>query len=429
MQELHLVLDYVMVVAFVTLYGTVTWSLLRYSTRTMYRYWAIGWVVYTTGAFWGVIFSTSALIITDVFSIAGIYVGATLIVDGSKGKELVQKRISLYILGIILFTLILIAGLILSWPFYYVFIPLGAHVAYSCFLSVKTLYEIEESLGQPRIWLISGLSIWGISWLSFPVVAIIPEYYLVFMVIQAVGVVVSGASMLVLFMRTLTRNLENQYKITQIISNLVQHDIRNYIQVAKLALELTERAGIVNNHWISVASESLDGARKFVDEMREITATLTRFKPTPEPTQLLALINSVKQRVVAEYSIRSEQINVEVSDDTVVLACRLSSELLWNIFDNAFKHGSERILVKEIVNGNPYVTLEISDWGGGLSEEIKHFLNHSDSISEQVAPGVGLGIVIIHSLAQMCKAKIHVKDICEESKVIGTQYSLHYKAE
>jgi signal transduction histidine kinase len=394
----------------------------------MYRYWAIGWVIYTAGAFWGVILSTSALIITDVFSIAGMYVGATLIVDGSKGKELARQRLLLYILGIILFISILMAGLILSWPFYLVFIPLGLHVAYSCFLSVKTLYEIEESLGQPRIWLISGLSIWGISWMSFPLVALIPEYYLVFMVIQAVGVVVSGASMLTLFMRTLTHDLEKQYKITQIMSSLIQHDIRNYIQVAKLALELTERAGLENDHWINVASKSLDGAKDFVDEMREIAATLTRFKQTPEPTHLSTLINSVKQRVIAEYSIKPEQIDVEISGETVVLACRLSSELLWNIFDNAFKHGSDNILVKEITAGNPHITLEISDQGGGLSEDIKNFLNQSDSLSDQIAPGVGLGIVLIHSLAQMCKAKIHVKDICENSKVIGTKYILHYKA-
>ena len=70
MQELHLVLDYVLIIAFMTLYGMVTWSLLRYSNREMYRYWAIGWVIYSAGAFWGVLLSSEALVITDIFSLS-----------------------------------------------------------------------------------------------------------------------------------------------------------------------------------------------------------------------------------------------------------------------------------------------------------------------------------------------------------------------
>jgi len=427
MQELHLVLDYVMIVAFVTLYGMVTWSLLRYSTREMYRYWAIGWVVYTAGAFWGVLLSSSDLIITDVFSLAGIYVGATLILDGSRGKKLTQNRITLYIIGVIFFSSLLVTGLVFSWPFYFVFAPLGIYVAYVCVLSARTVYNIPEPIGQPRVWLLSGLIIWGCSWLSFPIIAIIPNYYTGFMVIQAIGVILAGASMMTLFIRTLTYDLQKQHKITQIMSSLVQHDIRNYIQVAKLALELTENSSIVNSHWIDVASQSLDGARDFVEEMREIASTLTRYKPSPEPTHLQTLINSVKQRVIAEYSIQPEQVRVEVSEDVLVLACRLSSELLWNIFDNAFKHGSNSITVREITDSNAQVSLEICDQGGGLPNDIKSFLKGSDSVSAENAPGIGLGIILIQSLAQMCKAQIHVEDIEEDSKVIGTKFILYYR--
>jgi signal transduction histidine kinase len=393
----------------------------------MYRYWAIGWVIYTAGAFWGVLLSSSALVITDIFSLTGLYVGATLFVDGSKGKELTKKRTSIYILGTILFLSLLFIGLTFSWPFYLVFTPLGFHISYVCFMSAKTVYQIPSDIGQPRIWLLSGLMTWGLSWLSFPLIAIIPEYYLTFMVIQAVGVVVAGASMLTLFMRTVTGDLEKQYKVTQIMSSLVQHDIRNFIQVARLALELTESSGIENDHWVGVASSSLDGAREFVDEMREIASTLTLFKPKPEHTHLITLIDSVKQRVVAEYSIQSQQVEVDIPENTYVLACRLSKELLWNIFDNSFKHGSDSVYVHVSKIEKQQVILEISDRGGGLPDDIKSFLNNSFSTHEKIASGVGLGMILIHSLAQMCEAKIHVEDITEESRVIGTKYTVHLK--
>ena len=231
-----------------------------------------------------------------------------------------------------------------------------------------------------------------------------------------------------LFIRTVNDDLQRQYKVTQIMSSLVQHDIRNYIQIAKLALELTENSGLTNNHWIGVASQSLDGARNFVDEMREMASSLSRFKSELKPMRLRALIDSIKQRVVSEYSIQPGQVKVEVSEDTTVLTCRLASELLWNIFDNAFKHGSESILIRETTMGIPKVILEISDRAGGLPEEIKKFLNGSKAITEKDAPGVGLGVILIHSLAQICKSQIQVEDIVEGATVIGTKFTLQYQA-
>lgn len=428
MQELHLVLDSVMLVAFVTLYGTVTWSLIRYSTREMYRYWAIGWVIYSMGALVGVVLSTSILAITDIFSLSAMYIGATLIHDGTRGKKLGRKRAAIYIVGVILFFVVLIVGLLLSLPFYFVFIPLGLHIAYVALFSAKTMYEMKEPMGQPKIWLLSGLTTWGISWILFPFMAPIPDLYLAFMVIQAIGVVVAGASMLTLFMMTVTRDLERQSKVTQVMSSLVQHDIRNYIQVARLALDLTENTGIVNDHWIVVASDSLEGAKSFVDEMRDISIALTQSQLEPEATKLLTLINSVKERVISEYSIDREQIKIQISEDTTVDVCPLAKELLWNIFDNAFKHQSNVLLVNEAYIGNPRVILEITDRGGGLTDAIKDYLNNPNSLTEQVPPGMGLGVVLIQGLATMCRANLRVQDFIEDSKVVGTTYILNFRA-
>ena len=427
MQELHLVLDSVMLVAFVTLYGTVTWSLIRYSTREMYRFWAIGWVIYSMGALVGAVLSTSILAITDIFALSAMYIGATLIQDGTRGKRITRKRGLIYIIGVILFFSLLITGLLLLWPFYFVFIPLGLHIAFVCLLSAKTIYEMQEPMGQPKIWLLVGLSTWGVSWLLFPFMAPIPDLYLVFMVIQSVGVVVAGASMLTLFMMTVTRDLERQYKVTQIMSSLVQHDIRNYIQVARLALELTENSGVVNDHWIEVASASLEGARGFVDEMRNIAISLTKAQLKPRPEKLLGLINSVKERVIIEYSIEPNQINVQISEDTTVEVCPLAKELLWNIFDNAFKHESDILLVSETLVGNPRVILEISDRAGGLTDTIKDYLNNPNSLTEHVPSGLGLGIVLIQGLSSMCRANLNVQDFVENSRVIGTTYILNFR--
>ena len=427
MQEIQIVIDYILILSLITLYGTVTWSLIRYSTRESYRYWAVGWVIYSLGSLCALLSPSDGLILFDAFTLAGMYVGSTLILDGSRSRRLTRKRISIYLIGIVMLTGFVIVGIFLNLPFYLVFAFLGFHIAYVCLLSAKIVYEVQEPLGQPKIWLIGGLTTWGLTWLIFPAVAFIPEIYSLFLIAQAISVVVTGASMLTLFMRTVTRDLQKQHQVTQITSGLVQHDIRNYIQVARLALDLTESNGLVNDHWINIASESLDDARRFVDEMRDITATLTRFKPKLEAQNLLTIINSVKDRVIQEYSLTSEQIKIQISEDITIHTCSLSKELFWNIFDNAFKHGSESLNVVEIQSDSSQAKLEISDWGGGVSEEIKMFLNNSDSLSESVAPGLGLGLVLIHGLALMCRVQLHVDDVIEESTIVGTKYTLIFR--
>ena len=233
--------------------------------------------------------------------------------------------------------------------------------------------------------------------------------------------------MLTLFMMTTTRDLQRQYRVTQIMSSLVQHDIRNYIQVARLALDLTEDTNVVNDHWINVASESLEGAKNFVDEMRNIAIALTQSQIKSEPVKLLGLINSVKERVITEYSIEHNQIDVQISEDTTIEVCPLAKELLWNIFDNAFKHESDILLVNETYVGNPRVILEISDRGGGLDDAIKEYLNNPNSLSEPVPPGMGLGVVLIQGLASMCRTNLRVQDFIENSKVVGTTYTLSFR--
>lgn len=427
MQDLHLVFDSVMIVAFITLYGTVTWSLFRYSTRKMYRYWSLGWVVYTFGGFFGVLLSTDVLVPTDVVPLGAMYCGATLILDGTVGKELTTKRSIVYLGGTLLLYILLIIGLLYSLPFYLVFLPLGLHIIHVCFRSAKTVYELDDPFGQPRYWLITGLSIWGISWLLFPIIALVQEFYLTLMVIQATGVLVTGASMLTLFMRTVTLDLERQHRVTQIISGIIQHDIRNYIQVAKISLELIDTLDIPDDHWVNVALEAMDGAKNFVDEMREITSMLTREKVKPEPVTLLDVINSVRNRVSSEYSLNSDQVRIQVEENVKILTCPLVKELFWNIFDNAFKHKSPVLLVDQIKSNNPEIILQITDHAGGLPVDMKDYLNNPNSLSEQKVPGLGLGVILIQGLANMCNAQIRVDDELDGSTAIGTRYILTFR--
>ncbi|MDH4214284.1 MAG: HAMP domain-containing histidine kinase [Candidatus Thorarchaeota archaeon] len=426
MQGVDLILNTVFIIAFLTLYGTVSWGLFRYSTKPGYRFWAFGWVIYSIGGIQSA-FSPQNLILLDILGLTCFYVGSTLILDGSRETKLTQRRLILYLAGVSVIFLATLSGIALSLPYYMIFGILGLHIAYVCLLSARTVYSFKDSKGMPRVWLIVGLLTWAISWLVYPFVIILPSWYYDFVVtLQAAGVIVTGASMLIFFTMTVTHNLEQQYQISQIMSSLIQHDIRNYIHVSRSTLELIQGSSPAEKQYIGIASETLDDASIFINEMCDLTSLLARVNVNHELTSLSSIVAQAAKRVQQAYSLEPHQIDINISESTMIKICPLIKEILWNIFDNAFKHGSKVLYVQERIGTRSEVVLEISDRSGGLPTDIKDFLNSPDSLSSPVAPGFGLGIVLIHGLSIICNANYHVEDVVEDSEVLGTKYTIKF---
>jgi signal transduction histidine kinase len=416
----------VLILALLTLYGTVIWGLIKYSTKQGHRLWAVGWIVYTIGALQGVFLSGSGLVLQDWIALVSMYVGATLILDGTRTNELTNKRIRIYGLGILLFTCLLVIGIVYNLGFQLVFMPLGFHIAMVCYLAVRTTYSFENVGNSSKWWLICGLLFIGVSWLFFPITYLFYELFPIFILAQAAGVLITGAAMLTMFTSTVTKDLETQYHISQIISGLVQHDIRNYIQTARHALELTEGEDVVEKHWINIATQVLVDAGHFVDEMRDISVSINQVKVPSEKGHLATTVEKARDRVIKEYKLSSDQIQIQMPTDSMIDHSRLIDELLWNIFDNAFKHGSPSLSIQGNGSDAQEVTLKISDRGSGLSEKIMTFLNSPDAISRPDKPLVGLGVLLIRSIATLCKISLHVSDNIEDISVTGTTYHLRF---
>jgi K+-sensing histidine kinase KdpD len=137
-------------------------------------------------------------------------------------------------------------------------------------------------------------------------------------------------------------------------------------------------------------------------------------------------VEKVKDRVSQEYKLKSEQIQVQIPTDAMISNSRLIDELLWNIFDNAFKHGSPSLSVQGTILETNGVDLEIRDRGSGLPAKIKNFLNLPDAISKESRPMVGLGVVLIRGIAALCGISLHVSDNVEDMSVQGTTFHLKF---
>jgi signal transduction histidine kinase len=426
MQSVESVLNILFVLSFFVLYGTVTWGLFRYSTKQSYRFWALGWVLYSIGGLEAGFSSAEGFVLPDLFGLVCLYTGATLILNGSRDTAITRNRMKSMVAAIFALLVGGVMSLLYPIPFYVIFGILGVYIAYVCLYSVRIVQGLKDVNDMSKAWLTGGLMIWAISWIFFPVLAP-TSFYAFVLILQSAGVIITGASMLTYFIGRVTRSLEQQYQVSQIMSSLIQHDIRNYIQVAKSALDLTEETSLVERHWIGIASDSLNDAGEFINEMRDISALIARPRSGATLTSLDSVISPVLNRVTQEYSLDSEQIQTSFSSDIIIKFCPLSKEILWNIFDNAFKHGSSVLYVREVSTSESAAVIEITDRGGGLSQRIRDFLNSPDSLLGADAPGLGLGIVLIHGLAIICGIGLHVDNVIEDCKVVGSKFILSFQ--
>ncbi len=427
MQSIDGVFDIILVFTFITFYGTIAWGLIKYSKRQSFRLWAIGLLIYSVGALQGGFLSETVLAPQDLIAVIGMFIGSTLILDGTRLSGNTKIRYHTYGIGSILLTCYLILGLIFQIQFQYIFIPLGFHIASVCILASKSVIGLENIGDSSKWWLFSGLVSIAVSWLIFPLTILFPELYLWFILMQSMGVIVTASSMLTLFTRTVTNNLETQYNVSQILSGLIQHDIRNYIQTAHHALELTEINDVMESHWISIATKVLADAGHFVDEMRDISVSLNQERNTYEKISLSTVVHKAKDRVIMEYNLTPEQIQIQLPVDMMVENSRLIDELLWNIFDNAFKHGSPALSIQgKSSDNNRGIELEITDRGNGLPEHIKNFLNSPDALSKPDQPLAGLGVILIRGIASLRGIHLVVSENVENIDVTGTRYSLKF---
>ena len=197
-----------------TFYGTIAWGLIRYSKRQGYRLWAIGWLIYTVGALQGGFASSATgLALQDWIALISMFIGASLILDGTRSNTLTPKRLRIYGLGIVLFTCIHVIGLVTGAGFQYVFTPLGFHVAFVCILASKTVLGFENIGDRSNWWFVIGLLLIATSWLVFPFTILLFDLFQFFIIFQAIGVIVTGSSMLTYFTRAVTKDLETQYHV------------------------------------------------------------------------------------------------------------------------------------------------------------------------------------------------------------------------
>ena len=212
----------------------------------------------------------------------------------------------------------------------------------------------------------------------------------------------------------LNRSLENERRFTADAAHELRTPIaaaRVQTQVAMLTPDADKR-----NHALSQTLAGLDRATRLVEQMLRL-ARLDPLASLPNPTSVdlaeltrdvIASSLDTSKKCTIDVTIGKESVVIEGVPDLLQVALR-------NLIDNAVRYspaGSRITVALRTENGQP--VLSVADNGPGVAEaELPQLIERFYRSAEAVAEGSGLGLTIVHRIAELHGATLELENRAE----------------
>ena len=403
----------------------VSIGLLHHSRSSRLKYWILGWAAFNFGTVLSVVRTASTMTLLDIPSLVLLFLSAALTDLGTKGTLSPANSVT-YVAATSLSVAVWgIAGHLLNFQYELVFAPVGIIFGYTALSAAGSLMRSEDwGKAAAKICAV-GLILYGTPAAFVSVLALVPVHT-VFSILQVLGLVMAGAGLIALMMIRSRKAIERERDMFHLFAGVVEHDLRNYVQVAIGALEVLRESETENEEMVEMALETLDSAQKFMHQMRETSIALSQSERSLEVMDLKAIVMEAVERVRREHGCVESDLIVNIPESLEVLSNPLAIELVWNILDNAAKEGGYPIIVDVEGSVKESVTLRIVDVAGGLPEDFKKYINSSELSSPTIAK-IGLGTILIKGLPVLCGIEIGVMDNLWDNRAVGSVYILSFE--
>jgi signal transduction histidine kinase len=350
-------------------------------------------------------------------------VAAIIILVASTDQIGVKDNRPIYTSAVSITFLLTLLSALLSLPIAFPIVPVEIILAYAALSTVFQITSSEERLGLTGTILVIGFLVWGLSALLYLLLLAVPISSFA-VAVQTTAFIWVGASMMAYYIQLMESASRMQYEISEVMSHLLQHDIRNYVQTASLALEAHSMTDSLPDSLLKVASQAMEDAVVFIEKMRQVSVSLSRVESSIGPIAIAPMVQNAVSRVQREYSSNGGRIELKIPEDAVVNSNPLAEELFWNVIDNAVKQGSPVIEISCPQCDERSTTIQITDYAGGVSSEILAYLNSSIKGMTNSAPGKGLGLMLIKRLSELCGAKTLALLTISETEAVGTTFRI-----
>jgi two-component system OmpR family sensor kinase len=182
------------------------------------------------------------------------------------------------------------------------------------------------------------------------------------------------------------------------------HELRTPLTTLRAELELALRRSRTTEEFessIRSAAEETERLSRIADDLlilaRAEQGTLALRR---EPTDLVDLLETVRDRFGARAEVEGRPLTVESEEAPVARVDRLRLEqALGNLVDNAFRHGRGPITLTA-ASHNSSVDLHVLDHGPGFPSEFREHAFKPFSRATPSGDGSGLGLAIVDTIAR-----------------------------
>ena len=195
-----------------------------------------------------------------------------------------------------------------------------------------------------------------------------------------------------LMVRDATNRREREGLIS-VINRVLRHNMRNKMGIITGYAEMLE--GRLSGEDASQATQ----IRNTADELLDLTESAQRLEeyrelsPDLEPVDIVPLIEDAVSDLRMEYPEASVTINAP--DAVVVTTHERLKTALWEVVENAVKHGGDPPVVEiDVAVTETGVTIAVSDNGPGIPEMERDVLR--SNLETPLVHGEGLGLWLIH---------------------------------
>lgn len=213
----------------------------------------------------------------------------------------------------------------------------------------------------------------------------------------------------------------------EFFTDLMAHDINNYIQGVIGFLDLLERSTLEGEQaqMVQQASEQANRVSALIERVR--TLSKAQHPEELKPVDLRAVIDQAVSDVKKRYSDRKLEISVSEPEGPVsVIADDLLGDLLMNLLDNAIKFCTLPLVPVELgVEPHPEkgsVVISVADRGPGITDPDKDEVFFRFVRRREEAEGTGLGLSLVMALTDRYKGRVWIEDRVPNSPEEGSRF-------
>lgn len=205
--------------------------------------------------------------------------------------------------------------------------------------------------------------------------------------------------------------LEEQRDNLDVLTRMLQHDIRNDLQLIQGHGELVKDHVETEGHsHLETMLEATDDAVALTGSARELSETMMESGPEPESLSLAPTLQSEIDSLAENYPDADVSVDGSIPEAHVV-ADDLLDSVFRNLLRNAIQHNDKEtpaVTVSAAREGE-HVTIQIADNGPGVPDDRKESL-FGKGKKGLASDGTGIGTYLVETLVRRYGGTVRVED-------------------